>query len=222
MAPRTRKLTEPLATITFLFGAFLTALMVLAIANTLVGRGGSLTGYGHTAVCATDSNIGIGGDPPAPIPEFATRPGASLNDNSNLSACVMHPALGQRLLSTLTGAPSILLFAGILLVVWRIIRSAGRGGPFTPHIAAMLRGLGWLIIVGTMVVAAIQEAASLLLLNTMLAHHVASLAGALGYAASSAIWALLPERILIGGALLTFARIMRLGSAMEDEIKATV
>jgi hypothetical protein len=218
MAPRTRKLTEPLATIIFLFGLFLAAMMVLAIANALAGRGGSFAGYGHTPVCATDTQIGWSSDPSAHDPMFATRPGASLSDDANLGACVSHPSAGQRLLSTLTGVPSVLLFAGILLVVWRILGSAGRDGPFTPHVAAMLRRLGWLIIAGTVAVAAIQTLASDLLLNTMLVHGV----DWIGDTVVSSVSALFPERILIGGALLTFARIMRLGSAMDDEIKATV
>jgi hypothetical protein len=67
-------------------------------------------------------------------------------------------------------------------------------------------------------VAGIQQLATLLLLNTMLVHGVGMLVDTI----SAAVWALFPERILIGGALLTFARIMRLGAAMDDEIKATV
>jgi hypothetical protein len=43
-----------------------------------------------------------------------------------------------------------------------------------------------------------------------------------GDAITQAIHGVLPVPLLVGVALLTFARIIRLGAAMDDEIKATV
>jgi Protein of unknown function (DUF2975) len=230
MAPRTRKLTEPLATITFLFGLFLAFTLVVGIVGSIGSRSASFGGFGRTTICATDTQTVVGYPSGPSIPrdtEYQTRPGAYRNDDAYLGVCTAHPGIGQRLLSTLTSVPGGLLLAGVLLMLWRLIRTAGRDGPFTRPVAALLRRLGWLIIVGTMVVAGVQELANILLINTMLIHPEGYGLGGPVFNATvntigASVFALFPERILIGGALLTFARIVRVGSAMDDEIKATV
>jgi hypothetical protein len=80
-----------------------------------------------------------------------------------------------------------------------------------------MRRLGWVIIVASAAAAAVQGFALDELLNTMLvAHH------GFGDALGEAIDALLPVPVLAGAALLTFARIIRAGADMDDELKATV
>lgn len=39
---------------------------------------------------------------------------------------------------------------------------------------------------------------------------------------SAPVTALFPAPVIAGGALLTFARVIRLGAVMDDEIKATI
>ncbi len=218
MATRTRKLTEPLETVTLLFGAFLVVIVITAIASTLLTRSASFYGFGHSTICATDTHIGISGESTSNDHVFSTKPGAWLNDTANLQACTSHPSTGQRALYTLTALPRGLLFAAILLFLWRIIRTAGRDGPFTPQVAASMRWLGWLVIAGTIAAAAIQELANGLLLNTMLTHHISWLLNAI----TAPIGALFPAPIIVGCGLLTFSRVMRLAAAMDDEIKATI
>ncbi len=59
-----RKLTEPLGTVTRIFGTLFAAVLLLGILATLVGTG-SVGGLGQSRVCVTDSNIGgsAGGGP---------------------------------------------------------------------------------------------------------------------------------------------------------------
>jgi hypothetical protein len=80
-----------------------------------------------------------------------------------------------------------------------------------------MRRLGWLIIAGSVAAAAVQGFALDQLLNTMLTPP-----GSFGDVISEPIHALVPVPALAGAALLTFARIIRLGAEMDDEIKGTV
>jgi hypothetical protein len=121
------------------------------------------------------------------------------------------------MLYTLLSLPSSLVWMAVLLLLWRVIRAARQTGPFTVQAAVAMRRLGWLIIAGTAVAAAVQGFALDQLLNTMLTPPTAY-----GDAVLEAFHALLPVPVLAGAALLTFARIIRLGAAMDDEIKATV
>jgi hypothetical protein len=112
--------------------------------------------------------------------------------------------------------PSSLVWVAVLLLLWRVIRAARQTGPFTVQAAAAMRRLGWLIIGGTAVAGAVQGFALDQLLNRMLTPN------GYGDAFLEPFHALLPVPVLVGAALLTFARIFRLGAAMDDEIKATV
>ncbi len=213
-----RKLTEPLATTTLVFASAFAAVLTLAMVATLVGTG-TLSGLGHTQICVTDPNIGgsSGGNPFTGT--YAAEPGARLQPaNAPLSACALHPGLGQHLLYSLTAVPQVLLWAGILLLLGRLLMIARRRGPFAVPVAAAARALGWYIIVGSVLAAAIGQLATGLLLDSL----VAPGPEGAGWIATAALRALVPVPALAGAALLTFARIVRLGAAMEDEIEGTV
>ncbi len=81
----------------------------------------------------------------------------------------------------------------------------------------VLRRLGWVIILGSAAAALIQEFALNQLLNTMLTQQ-----SWFGDLVIASIKGLLPVPALAGAALLTLARIIRLGADMDDEIKGTV
>lgn len=145
------------------------------------------------------------------------RPGTSIAINGTLQACAVRPSIGQRVLSSLTTLPGALVWAAVLFLLWRLMRAARRSGPFTVGVAVAMRRLGWLIIAGSAVAGAVQSFATDQLLNTMLRAPSNS-----GDWINGLIHGLLPVPLLVGAALLTFARIVRLGAAMDDEIKATV
>ena len=118
---------------------------------------------------------------------------------------------------TLMSLPGLLVWAAVLLLLWRVIRAARQTGPFTVQAAVAMRRLGWLIIAGTAVAAAVQGFATDQLLNTVLTP-----SNTYGDAITDPIRALLPVPVLAGAALLTFARIIQRGAEMDAEIKATV
>jgi hypothetical protein len=221
MTTERRKLTEPLGSVTAIFGGLLLAVTVIGVVFALAGSG-SLWGFGHAPICATQPNTGYdSSDWTAPHLGVTARPGASISVNGTLQACAAHPGTGQRALYTLTSLPGWLLWGCVLFLLWRVISASRRTGPFTAQAAAVMRRLGWLIIVGSAVAALIQRFALDQLLNTMIASSLAP-----GTSFSNLITApfagLLPVPALVGAALLTFARIIRLGANMDDEIKGTV
>jgi hypothetical protein len=210
------ELTEPLGTITAIFGGLL--LFVTAAGGVLTVAGsGSLFGFGHTTICATQPNTGYSGENWTSHMGIAPRPGASVTINGTLQACALHPGIGQRILYSLMSLPGALVWGAVLFLLWLVIRGARRTGPFTVQVAVAMRRLGWLIIAGSAAAAAVQGFALDQLLNTMLAAQ-----DHFGDALTEPVHALLPVPLLAGAALLTFARIIRLGADMDDEIKATV
>jgi hypothetical protein len=218
MVTGNRKLTEPLETTTLFFGLLFAALLLLGALATLVGTG-TVGGLGHAQVCVTDTNTGggSGGNPFAGT--YAAKPGAQLlPPEAPLSACARHPGFGQRLLYSLMTMPQVLLWGGILLLLWRLLVVARRDGPFTTRVAGAMRVLGWYIIAGAVVAAAIEQLAMILLFNSL----VAPPPEGIDSVAFAALLALVPVPALAGAALLTFARIVRVGAAMDDELQGTV
>ena len=216
MTTRRPKLTEPLETVTAFFATFLLLTLAAGMVFALTGSG-SFGGFGDHPICATQPDTGYGGEGWTSHLGLTPRPGAALTMNGTLQACALHPGIGQRVLYTLLSLPSDLVWVAVLILLWRVIRAARHTGPFTVPVAVAMRRLGWLIIGGTAVAAAIQEIALDQLLNTMLTP-----ATGYGDVFFSVFHALLPVPVLAGAALLSFARIIRLGAAMDDEIKATV
>jgi len=218
MATSNRKLTEPLETTTLFFGVIFAATLLLGALATLVGTG-TVGGLGHAQVCVTDTNTGGGSDGNPFAGTYAAKPGAQLPPpDAPLSACALHPGFGQRLLYSLMTVPAVLLWAGILLLLWRLLVLARRHGPFTTQVAGAMRVLGWYIIVGAVLAAAIEQLAMVLLFNSL----VTPQPEGIDSVAFAALLALVPVPALAGAALLTFARIVRVGAAMDDELQGTV
>lgn len=211
-----RRLTEPLESIALFLGALLALGLIAGAAFTLFGSG-SFEGFGRNAsICATQPNAGYDGGGPYSHPIVAARPGASITINGTLQACANHPSIGQRVLFTLMDLPGVLVWAVVLFLIWRVIAAARRDGPFTVGVAAAIRRLGWVVLVGNIAAGAVQGLALDQLLNTMLRPGV-------GYGgAITGVVGALPIAVLVGAALLTFARIFRLGAQMDDEIQGTV
>jgi hypothetical protein len=216
MTTERRKLTEPLGSVTAIFGGLLLAFTAIGIILTLAGSG-SLWGFGRAAICATQPGTYGSSDWTTAHLGVTARPGASIAVNGALQACAAHPGTSQRALYTLTSLPGWLVWGCVLFLLWRVISAARRTGPFTAQAAAAMRRLGWLIIAGSVVAALIQGFALDQLLNTMLVPRTSFY-----NLITAPLYALLPVPALAGAALLTFARFIRLGADMDDEIKGTV
>lgn len=213
-------LMRPLRWITGLYGRFLVFYLVgVAIWATYGYLGGDRRGE----VCV-DTNPAYGGGGPVGAGFGAVaRHGAELNESTSIQACALHPGAGQWILFLLTKAPAIAFWACVLLLTLRLIRQASRTGPFTVQAAATMLVLGWVVMVGSMIVGGLRAlGADVLthLLVTPALFPAGSIVFDVGLRAP--IEALLPVPALVGAALLAFSHITRVGVAMDEEIKATV
>jgi hypothetical protein len=153
---------------------------------------------------------------------FAARPGASLSVGGDVTACARHASLGQWVLFLLTKVPALVLWACLLLLIWRLISEAARRGPFTPRAAALVWLLGWVVIAGSYIASALEHLGADLLTSMLMTPATYGGEGIAADVLFGPLKALLPVPALAGAALLTFARITRIGVALDDEIKATV
>ncbi len=210
------KLTEPLESVTAFFG-LLTLFAAVASAGFALFGNGSVGGFGAGSVCASQSGASYADSGWRIPPEVSPRPDGSVSITGTVEACAIHPGIAERVLYGLTIFPAIVLWGGVLLLLWRIIRAARREGPFTRQVASAMRRLGWFILIGSLTAAAVRTAANDELLTlTMRAPQLFV----------DLIWepvrGLVPVPALTGAALLTFARVIRLGADMDDELKGTV
>ena len=214
MTTEREKLTEPLESVT----VFLGTLMLLALASYAVFAAvtGQIGNFG--SVCVTQPGVRYADSGWSNPGGVAARPGASDSIVGTVQVCGSHSGIAQDVLYALTVLPAVLFWGVVLLALWRIIAIARRAGPFTSAIAVAMRRLGWLIIAGSAAVAVVRAIALNQLINAMLVapgNDVVNVVVALAHG-------LFPVPALTGAALLTFARIIRLGVTMDDDIKGTV
>lgn len=205
------KSMRPLSRVAGLYGRFLALAGFGLVASFASGQPGS--------VCASLS--GAGGGAPAGYP---ARAGAVVHGDGVVQACASHPSAAQWVLDALMRLPGLLLLATVLVLIWQLVREAGRNGPFTARTAAIMWRLGLVVLIGTAVAGAVSRLGTDLLLQMLLQKTPfvgipAVLADALF---SGSLHALLPIPALAGAGLLTFARITRAGVALDEEVRATV
>jgi hypothetical protein len=206
------RLTEPLESVTLFIGLLLLSAVGGVAAVDLLSRTGVLPG----SVCVHQPQAQYGNSGWAQSLVTA-RPGASVSIDGSLQACLDHPGAGQWVLYGLMLIPPVIVWTGSLFLLWRTIRMARLTGPFTVPVASAMRRLGWFILGGSAAVAVIHAVALGALLVQM-----TSLPSPFAFVISGAVRGVLPFPLLAGAALLTLARIMRLGAVMDEEIRATV
>jgi len=94
--------------------------------------------------------------------------------------------------------------------------TARRNGPFTRRVAVAVRRLGWFIIIGSTTAAVVHLVAIDTLLTVMTTITTNPFVNLI------LVPLHLPIPLLTGAALLTFARIVTAGAAMDAEIQATI
>jgi hypothetical protein len=213
---KARGLTEPLANVVGLYSRFLVLYLLYAGWRLKDGLYG-----GPNGSACVDTGLPVEGR--GAESGFAARPGALLSGTGDVQACALHPSAGQVALYLLTALPGLLFWAVLLLAIWRLLRQSMRQGPFTPQVAATMRQLGWLVIAGSMAVAALGSLGDELLTNMLVAPHSYSAGGiVIEVLIFAPLKALFPVPALAGAALLSFGRITSVGAVMDEELKATV
>ncbi|MQY07273.1 DUF2975 domain-containing protein [Actinomadura macrotermitis] len=197
------KTANPLAPL----GTLVSLLAPMALLFTVFG----VLASGGRDVCAVNDSLSIGG------PDTVSgifKPGVSYS-NSGVSMCVHHAGPGLRLLDRMTEVPSYLLYGGAALLLWLFVQSARRHGPFARSNARWLRSLGWWLAGGGVLAASAEAFAHTSLLRAMLLPD------------SAPDWRGVVEAfpvplVVTGLGLLTMARILRVGTAMHEDLEGTV
>src|SRR6266699_1108150 len=206
-----RRLTEPLGSVTTFFGALMIIAALVGVAFLVFGSGsfGDVPG----TVCVRQPAAEYGSDWNTPY--VTARPGSAISIIGTLQVCADHPTLGQQTLSVAAALPDVLFWGGVLFLLWRMMVTARRNGPFTPRVAAALRRLGWFIIIGSTTAAVVNLIAidTLLTIMTKITNPFPNLL---------LVPLHMPIPVLTAAALLTFARIVEAGAAMDAEIQATI
>jgi hypothetical protein len=145
---------------------------------------------------------------------FGAREGTQVNVIPQY--CAPDPSTYQRLLGILSEAPNLIVLTGGLTVLNRLLRSAIQDGMYTAQTASRLRLLGWWILIGTVVAEITQAAAQTALLTTVTDKVTLSI-GTFLHTFEAPYLALLTA---LG--ILTFARIVGVGSEMRKDLEGTV
>ncbi|WP_330301992.1 MULTISPECIES: DUF2975 domain-containing protein [unclassified Streptomyces] len=212
---RVRNPLEPMSTAVMTAVTLIAVLMGAALLGALFADGVHIFGIGDKSVCVADTTTtaSVGEEP---TPGFKPAPGATVNLNAHPNYCTEAPSTVQSLLNTATQLTPFVFTVGALLLVLQLIRSAERDGLYTARTAERLRKLGWWLLVGSVLAAIAVSTAEKALID--------SLSRDSGISAVSGLWSWdVPfMAILTGLGVLSFARIMRVGITMREDLDGTV
>jgi hypothetical protein len=147
--------------------AFVVATLAVSLISTATSRHAVWFGFGRPDACASASlnglNLEFHGNS-----QINLGPGRYATADS-MQLCAAHPTLQQRILVTLTGAPTYALYLTVLVMLWLLVLTVRRHGPFAAGVNRRLRVLGWFVLGGALATVAGQSAARALFAATVVA-----------------------------------------------------
>lgn len=126
------------------------------------------------------------------------------------------PTMVQRIEMVLHQLPQLAFYVGALFLLLRFLRRATEEGPYGSTVPSGLRTLGWYLIAAGPVCALISALAAFALRNSAVSG-IPALSW-LDDWGSNMPW----TAVIVGAAALTFARILRIGVRMNEELEGTV
>lgn len=207
-------------------------LLVLVLIATFTGQG-SFLGIGEPYVCVTvphgATHEAQGGSDPVQVrlPKGQTlfqstgedyqritrlAPGVSVRADS-YQLCDTSPSGIVRAYSALTTWPDFVVFLGFVLLIWSVIRRAGRRGIFSTEVASRILLLGWWLLVGTLLVSAASAFGKVGLLHELNGQGTDQLLTVLHLSVPT---------LIAGFGLITLGRVMAQTVPMREELDATV
>ncbi|WUH92866.1 DUF2975 domain-containing protein [Streptomyces sp. NBC_00433] len=172
-------------------------------------------GIGDSSFCVPDTSTTVGGNDPA-LRELAHAPGAVVVADAHPSYCTDDPGTAQSLLHVAKQLPPFVFTVGALLLVFRLIRGAEGADLYTTRTAQRLRALGWWLLAGSVLSAIAVSVAGQALVDSLDRGGHAGIVGAL------MSWDVPFMAILTGLGVLSFARVMRVGVTMREDLDGTV
>ncbi|WP_326783801.1 DUF2975 domain-containing protein [Streptomyces sp. NBC_00151] len=212
---RVRNPLEPMSSAVTMIVTLIAVVTVLGVFGSMFVDGVSVLGIGDTTVCVTDTTMTEGSDAPSHMGVKAA-PGASMGLDASPRYCTDAPSTVQGLLNTATQVPSFAFTVGALLLVLRLIRGAEGDGLYTAGTARRLRRVGWWLLAGSVLAAIAESVGEKALIHSLSrGGDVSALSGLISWDAPY-------MAILTGLGVLSFARIMRVGVAMREDLDGTV
>lgn len=205
---KNRNPLEPLASFTGLLMVSLVIGFGFAIFTTLFGSG-SILGWGHARYICVDDKGTSGGDTKGSLGFIRPHAGVDVN-GAGLRLCTNSPDAAQRWWYTLQHLPATVTVLVLAVTIYLTLRHAERHGLYAPGVASRLRFLGWFLIADSLLRPTVEAVASNRLWSTM------------ADGPPSWQWNLLWPLLFTGLALLSLARIMRVGSGMREELQGVV
>ncbi|MFE0023821.1 hypothetical protein [Amycolatopsis sp. NPDC059021] len=143
------------------------------------------------------------------------KPGVKASANvTNL--CAEPPSAGQRFARIGDQLPPGVFIVGALIVLLHFLKTATRKGPYSDVVPGKLRWLGWYLLIGGPVLAMISALARFFLRRSMVTD-LSSGSWFSDWVGELPWWA-----IVAGAAALSFARILRIGSRMREDLEGTI
>jgi hypothetical protein len=207
---------SPLAGWVQLLLAFIVLVVACGAFGALTGSS-AIMGFGNVGSICVQEPIGGTVDPGASFLPHDTRAGVDTY-RIGYSYCTSNPVMAQRVWYTLTKLPTALLFAAVIMILFRLVRGAAREGIHTNDTARRLRVLGWVLIAGSVLAPIAQDAASVRLLATMVSDPI----GGYFMPNGAGDWTGLLPLVLVGVGLLTFSRFVLVGVQMRADLDGTV
>lgn len=211
---RVRNPLEPMSSVVRGIVTLFAALMVASLLSGMFVGGVHILGIGDETICVTDTSTSTSGE--ASPTEFKPAPGVSAGLDAHPRYCTDHPGAAQSLLHTATEVPAFVFTLGALLLVLRLIRGAEREGLYAARTAQRLRGVGWWLLAGSVLAAIATSTAEQGLLASL------SRGGDNSAVTGLISWDAPYMAILTGLGVLSFARIMRVGITMREDLDGTV
>jgi Protein of unknown function (DUF2975) len=196
--------------------AFVALMVVCGVFGALTGSS-AIMGFGNVASICVEEPVGGTVEPGEPLLPHDLRAGVDTY-RIGYAYCASDPDLPQRVWYTLTLLPTAALFAAVLVILFRLVRGAARDGIHTNGTARRLRGLGWVLITGSVLAPIAEDAASVRLLATMVNDPI----GGYFMPNGAGTWAGMLPLVLVGVGLLTFSRFVLVGAEMRADLDATV
>ncbi|MFD4624411.1 DUF2975 domain-containing protein [Streptomyces sp. NPDC058475] len=212
---RVRNPLEPMSTAVTAIVTLIGGLMIAGLVALPFADGVSVLGIGDENVCVTDTTTTAGVGAESTL-GFKPAPGATVGLDARPNYCTEAPSTIQSLLNTVTQLAPFVFTVGALLLVLQLIRRADRDGLYTARTAERLRSLGWWLLAGSVLAAIAVSMAEKALID--------SLSRGSGVSAVSGLWSWdIPYMaILTGLGVLSFARVMRVGVTMREDLDGTV
>ncbi|MFC7327466.1 DUF2975 domain-containing protein [Marinactinospora rubrisoli] len=203
MSPRTESWLKPLDRLLAVVGVFTAVGVAAVVADPIV----ALLTSGHARLpyevtIPADRLDGLRADP------GVLRPGVEFS--GDVGVTLAEPNVWQTLLAMVAaGLPPVLLLIGIIMLR-RIVRMVLADGPFTAAVAARLRGLGVLTVLGALGASVVSLVADLPFTHAVLAS---------GFALS---WQFPLVPIACGLGVLVVAEIVAHGVTLREDVEGTV